>query len=154
MLCTRLACHYVRALLCSELAIRDGRVRELREERDAVMASVRQRDSALQVGRAPLRLIVADKFTYDAETPRSQTYLPTQSRDCMIEGGISERLHFTLAFRALNEGSLALCLDSRALTACVAARCRWPDPSATCCVMYFVGKSRMSATHVVRGADH
>ncbi len=37
------------AILCSELAIRDGRVRELREERDAVMASVRQRDSALQV---------------------------------------------------------------------------------------------------------
>ena len=34
----------------SELAVRDGRVRELREERDAVMASVRQRDSALQVG--------------------------------------------------------------------------------------------------------
>ena len=36
-------------LLRSELAIRDGRVRELREERDAVMGSVRQRDSALQV---------------------------------------------------------------------------------------------------------
>ena len=35
---------------CSELAIRDGKVRELREERDAVMASVRQRNSALQVG--------------------------------------------------------------------------------------------------------
>ncbi len=35
-------------LSCSELAVRDSRARELREERDAVMASVRQRDSALQ----------------------------------------------------------------------------------------------------------
>lgn len=45
------------AVTCSELAIRDGRVRELREERDAVMASVRQRDSALQVCKAPSHLL-------------------------------------------------------------------------------------------------
>ena len=35
--------------MCSELAVRERSVRELREERDAAMASIRQRDSALQV---------------------------------------------------------------------------------------------------------
>ena len=39
---------------CSELAVRERSVRELREERDAAMASIRQRDSALQVRAPPL----------------------------------------------------------------------------------------------------
>ena len=40
-------------LHCSELAVRERSVRELREERDAAMASIRQRDSALQVHATP-----------------------------------------------------------------------------------------------------
>jgi ADP-ribosylglycohydrolase len=39
----------LKALYHSELAVRESAVRELRRERDTVMASVRQRDAALQV---------------------------------------------------------------------------------------------------------
>lgn len=39
----------LKTLYMSELAVRDSAVRELRSERDTVMASVRQRDAALQV---------------------------------------------------------------------------------------------------------
>ena len=39
----------LKQLYASELAQRDGHVRDLRAQRDSVMASVRQRDAALQV---------------------------------------------------------------------------------------------------------
>lgn len=39
----------LKALYAAEVAVRDSAARELREQRDSVMASVRQRDAALQV---------------------------------------------------------------------------------------------------------
>ena len=42
--------------LAAQIAQRDGKVRELRTERDSVMASVRQRDAALQVWLLPEKL--------------------------------------------------------------------------------------------------
>lgn len=38
----------LKQLYAAELAVRDGSIRELRAQRDSVMASVRQRDAALQ----------------------------------------------------------------------------------------------------------